>query len=371
MKRIHLILIIATLLNSFAFDAEALGPLRQRRVDRRNDRRNVVVPRPAPPPAPVPFVPSDDTLPDREVEVSSLQRPIIEGKTVSWEAAYLMARISNLIYSPGPKVESQLRTWGFDVRYISLTNAAACVAWNDEATIIAFCGTDDAADLVVDMKLFRVAVPEGLMHLGFYNEYMRIEQAVIAAIPSDNRERKLWLTGHSLGGAMAAICGYSLSKKGINVDSLATFGQPMFANKAMANFLTKQSKERCLRFVNERDIIPRVPPAFYHHYGRQAFFSADGVNVQGRPNQMGAGDAPVITSSEFVGGQGPLTVEEFERLKQELRATQPAISERYGVAQGMLAQGSTERAAIIRYIPYFEDHRMVHYVEKVLRELNR
>jgi len=71
---------------------------------------------------------------------------------------------------------------------------------------------------------------------------------------------KTYLTGHSLGGAVAAILAIYLIEDGVQVARVVTFGQPRFT--------TTEGVKRLgflplTRIVDENDIVPMVAPSTY------------------------------------------------------------------------------------------------------------
>lgn len=81
------------------------------------------------------------------------------------------------------------------------------------------------------------------------------------------QNKKLYVTGHSLGGAMATICASRLSAQGMNVEGLYTYGSPRVGDgEFVANL-----KVNHFRFVNNNDAVPKVPPQVfgYRHHGHE------------------------------------------------------------------------------------------------------
>lgn len=87
-------------------------------------------------------------------------------------------------------------------------------------------------------------------------------------------------TGHSLGGAIAAICGLELADKGMNVTNIITFGQPKITNKKGAQKLSEKElviSGKYVRFINDKDIVNLLPPnsllgfwkGKYQHFGEE------------------------------------------------------------------------------------------------------
>jgi hypothetical protein len=118
----------------------------------------------------------------------------------------------------------------------------------------------------------------------------------------------LYLCGHSLGGAFAALTGAAIyldpelaalrmNPRSIGgpsdpqataiqsgLRSVFTFGQPMFADKSLALQLEGKFGERLFRHVYRNDIMPRLPPRVlgdFAHFGRE-YVATGGVWVRNR-----------------------------------------------------------------------------------------
>lgn len=75
--------------------------------------------------------------------------------------------------------------------------------------VLAFRGTDDFPDAIADIRYNQAAYPfvagAGLTHVGFTGIYQSIRTAVQAAVNSLPAGITFYVTGHSLGGAVATL----------------------------------------------------------------------------------------------------------------------------------------------------------------------
>lgn len=120
--------------------------------------------------------------------------------------------------------------------------------------VLVFRGTQkDISDVVTDLKANLVSAPEGgRVHHGFYQAYKKVEPLIKAAC-EPHAELPLYITGHSLGGALAM-----LATRYIGDDSTGatyTFGCP----RAADDEFYKNIKTPVYRIVNAADAVPRVP----------------------------------------------------------------------------------------------------------------
>ena len=86
----------------------------------------------------------------------------------------------------------------------------------------------------------------------------------------NNIKRKIWITGHSLGAALATLA----ADRYRNVKGLYTYGSPRVGDKDFK----KNFRMNTYRFVNNNDIVTKVPPAgMYRHVGELRHIDGDGV----------------------------------------------------------------------------------------------
>jgi len=119
-----------------------------------------------------------------------------------------------------------------DVQYILLQNDKRKVQ------AIAVRGTANDTNWRVDMDTRAVEDQKAgiLMHQGFRDAAMAIYQSVK---PRLKPGYTTYLTGHSLGGAVAAILGIYFTDDKIKVAGIYTFGQPKFTDTAGAKAYSK------------------------------------------------------------------------------------------------------------------------------------
>jgi len=150
------------------------------------------------------------------------------------------------------------------------------VAWNaeDSTAIIAIRGTQTIWDWIADIDA--VPVPwladagAGLVHMGFQLVYEHICKSIRTLLSQVVHAKNLWLTGHSLGGAVAVLAAWDLMSNGIwAAPQLYTFAGPRVGDpRFSANFNLKIPV--CYRVVNFMDVVPQLPlPPLYEHVGEE------------------------------------------------------------------------------------------------------
>ena len=112
------------------------------------------------------------------------------------------------------------------------------------------------------------------------------------------RGYKTYVTGHSLGGAVAALITIYAIEDGFSVERVITFGQPRFTTAAGVQRL----RLPLIRVVDENDIIPMLPPATATDpaYGPYEHVGPEVILLQGQHYvYLPAHDATRIDVGEF------------------------------------------------------------------------
>lgn len=176
-----------------------------------------------------------------------------------------------------------------------LTDTQAFLFRRDNNLILVFKGTQQLSDwktnLKIRLKEFTVLAdqeavpPTGRVHRGFLDAWQSVEKQVVYYLKKwRTPETKLWVTGHSLGGALAAVATISLETQGFEVSGLYTFGQPRVADWKLVNYMNARMGDRIVRYVNNNDIVPMIPPQIipwvptrvYGHMGQFRYFNDSG-----------------------------------------------------------------------------------------------
>jgi hypothetical protein len=198
-----------------------------------------------------------------------------------WRNAQFLAAASEFAYLGDAEGREQFRSvLGLEAGLISVGNTQAFVARGPEAIVVAFRGTESPTSLdgfkdclLSDANDFLV-LPEGRIgtdfaaagvgarfHRGFMQALADIWDRVSAEVTAemDRQERSLWLTGHSLGGALALLAAWRFLRQGVAVCGVYTFGGPMVGNATAVQAFDKELSGIVFRFVHEPDLVPRLP----------------------------------------------------------------------------------------------------------------
>ena len=171
------------------------------------------------------------------------------------------------------------------------------IFWNKTSVIIAFRGSHYISDwtrsnLKIGTRPLRISdqieikVP---VHIGFQNtlEYKDIStglpafDSIVQHLENENllKDKDLYITGHSLGGALAKvfICRlYELKSKVIDRRKLliVSFGAPAIGLSKFRVYFDNKFK-RVVRVVNGSDGVSFTPPGVYNHVGKELWLGPE------------------------------------------------------------------------------------------------
>ncbi|MFO0917785.1 MAG: lipase family protein [Planctomycetaceae bacterium] len=272
-----------------------------------------------------------------------------------WPAAEVLATISKLTYLPPSTAEHRFRTLGFQrIRPFQANTLSGYVVSAGDVAVIGFRGTYDASEWLVNLGSLSYYTPEGDVHEGYYRAYRSLKPQVLKLL-AESRPRKIWITGHSLGGALALICAYDLmAEEKLKPYGLMTFGQPMVVDRFLAAHLDRQLLGRYVHFVNEEDIVPRLPPGFAH-CGSLVWFTQGEIR-RSPPKLRTPPRGPARVQSNHQDVLEPLSDQEFAALQQQLESAK-------GDSNSVVRTSATSRQAPL----WIRDHSMTLYLEKIER----
>jgi hypothetical protein len=176
------------------------------------------------------------------------------------------------------------------------TNTQGFVAADDKHVVLAFRGTSAPQDFIVDASVRFVEQPLTAVHAGFGAAIESVWTTVGVELRRLwSPEKTLWVTGHSLGGALAVLAA-TLMPADLPVFQIATFGQPRVGDKEFAATF-KSRRVKLYRFVNNNDVVPTVPGRswlvsikplrVYQHVGDLQFFNAARTLIDESDEELG------------------------------------------------------------------------------------
>ncbi|MFK7732481.1 MAG: lipase family protein, partial [Pseudomonadales bacterium] len=216
-----------------------------------------------------------------------------------------LARCSENIYPQGNDVgdlaleagrlEGMFQEWGFDyASFFSGESTQCIVAVAEKHLVLCFRGTEPSSprDIYDDLFAYPIQPPvtDGMMHAGFWRALHQVwkdnnpamswppkhatQQTGLFSYLKKNRgtesRRKLWIAGHSLGGALATTAAARLLGEGLfnqqDIAGVYTFGQPRVGDPQFAARYPLDSKH--FRLMHANDIVTKVPPKSFKKLGQ-------------------------------------------------------------------------------------------------------
>jgi pimeloyl-ACP methyl ester carboxylesterase len=175
--------------------------------------------------------------------------------------ALYLAHASDIAYHRAPATAASDRLGLEGVGFLNkVTRTRGFLGVCDTHAVLAFRGSDPVTlpnwvtDVVV--KLVERADYHGRVHHGFSAALKHTWDKVERLIESTN-ERPLFLTGHSMGGALAVLAACRLAKLGRPPVATYTFGSPRVGDRAFCAGYRLPT----YRVVNGLDLVPEMPLA--------------------------------------------------------------------------------------------------------------
>lgn len=230
-------------------------------------------------------------------EKSVLLSPPIHRAAYSDRMAWILASMAHIAYDRFEDNRmarklfiAKLQSGGFElvkIFYSKETDTQAFLATsNDGYAVLAFRGTEVSKrqDMLIDARAMKVSVLEGRIHTGFRIAYESVAKDIERSILK-LKDMPLYITGHSLGAALATVATQRLEHNLRIREMIAacyTFGSPRVGD----NHYDMEFKSPIYRVVNTTDIVTIIPllAMGYIHIGDVRFLgSSDGEFRRGIP----------------------------------------------------------------------------------------
>ncbi len=158
-------------------------------------------------------------------------------------------------------------------------------------SFVIFRGTRTAREWTKNLSfnLKEYPVPGyGEVHVGFLDVYASLRESLLAAVSALRGSSRVFIAGHSLGGALATLAGPDiLSLPRARIEAIYTFASPRAGNGEFARSFDRDFAERCFRIVNGSDIVTAVPlpvpigaGGWFAHAGTPVEFTAQLESVE-------------------------------------------------------------------------------------------
>lgn len=206
----------------------------------------------------------------------------------SIQNAYYLAKASAAAYAAGEDFKTRAAELGLETSSpdASVDDISYFIGTTPSFVVLAFRGTvfNDIHNWMTNATIDQVPnkVGGGSVHEGFSKALNGGWDKLLATIwPLVTADRTLWVTGHSLGGALATLAAQWLVGSGVKVAGTYTYGSPRVGNSGFYKGYVPVN----YRFVNDSDIVPHVPLEvsawglgvfFYKHIGTFQYLDRHG-----------------------------------------------------------------------------------------------
>ena len=230
-----------------------------------------------------------------------LANPPVNRAAYSDRMAWVLASMSHLAYDrfeAGGLPEALLlkKLEGGNFKWVDGFNAVetdtqAFLAVKEDSSyaVLAFRGTEVSkmTDILTDAKASMAKTIEGKVHAGFRTAYQSVESAIVKSVAKLGGI-PLYITGHSLGAALATYATQCLEQNPVFRDQIAacyTYGSPRVGNSEF----DREFKSVIYRVVNTTDIVTVVPLLVmgYIHIGDVRF-------LERNPGELKRGYIPFL-----------------------------------------------------------------------------
>jgi hypothetical protein len=246
-------------------------------------------------------------LPDT-LDEDLLQKPRSADDIYDPRLAYFLALVAGWSYADEATLSAKLDYYGFrgnTVQEVTVRNDAMLIvatvyfirSADGELGILSFRGTEpmNFINWLTDAEVTWRKFVYGSVHAGFFDNVEALwgglldilrnamsEEAPTNGHPARKPLKALYITGHSLGAAMAVVAAARLTieqedddfRRGSILRGVYTFGQPMVGDENFA----KRCRFNLFRHVYRADLVCRMPPRIvdegFVHFGEERFSMA-------------------------------------------------------------------------------------------------
>jgi len=182
------------------------------------------------------------------------------------KSALFLAHASYAAYEDNPETYEAFQKFHFD-NLIPFSSdpkkdgeaTRGFLAERKDAIVLAFRGTDgvNLQDWAINLNIKQVLDNGAYVHEGFALALASVWDKISVQLQKmvAQNKRKIWITGHSLGGALATLATRRLLNMNIGQIETYTFGQPRVGDKTMCQQITSTF----YRFAYASDPVVFVP----------------------------------------------------------------------------------------------------------------
>lgn len=249
------------------------------------------------------------------------------------ENAVALSHAARLAYNDDAECAALASQWKFSrCRFIERRETQCLVMANGSAIVVAFRGTEPGKlkDWMSDLDTQFVDGPFGLVHCGFKLALSHVWDDLNACIAEmQDQGQSLWVTGHSLGAALATLAAAHWREADKPVHGLYIFGAPRVGDRVFERTFDQDFGARNYRFVSNADLVTRVPlrTMGFSHAGTLLYFTDKG-KLMADPGLWDAFLNRMQGRIDDLGKMGPAdlkqhSIDHYVKLCEKNRAVKP------------------------------------------------
>lgn len=138
---------------------------------------------------------------------------------------------------------------------------------NGRFWMLVFRGSDGWKDWFDNFKFWKVKTPKKWfgesfrVHDGFYSQWSSVRRIIIDYIKK-YEIKEIWITGHSLGGALATLCALDLFVNFGIIIHARMFGSPRVGTSFFSSFYNSKMEDS-VSYQFDDDMVCKVPPIWF------------------------------------------------------------------------------------------------------------
>ena len=132
----------------------------------------------------------------------------------------------------------------------------------NDCYVIVFRGSVSKFDWINDFTINAVDFNHSNVHAGFF---CALEAELNPRLSFD---KPVYVTGHSLGGALALLEADRLAECGVDIKEVVVFGNPMVGTLSFKEQYENKLLDKTTRYINGDDLVPHLPPIKYYQVGK-------------------------------------------------------------------------------------------------------
>jgi len=152
---------------------------------------------------------------------------------------------------------------GSELQYLVCFTEPELSSHGDRTCVLAFRGTNNFKDVMVDSYILPTTKFEGRVHAGFLHRAEEFPIQPFLQLLKKKKVDRILLCGHSLGGAISHLIALRILEKSkmenINPNAILSiaFGAPMFGDESVSRFVANNFPSKyCFIIIKHQQFIP-------------------------------------------------------------------------------------------------------------------